>query len=697
MLIAAGEKDEVALHWTAVAAHQRIGTYWHMLPEATQARKAIWEAVNPLTGRRRIDDAFPHEIREVTRENEMFIRFKWGSTWQVVGSDNYRSLVGTPPVGLVLSEWAKAHPGAWAYLMPILVENDGWALAITTPEGRNHAHSMYEMARADANWHAEVSTADDTGAISGAAIEQQRKEYHAIFGIEAGDALIEQEFYCSWNAAILGAYWGKELERAEREGRICKLEPIEGYPIETAWDIGVDDPMAIWVFQRGPGWLNIIDYVEGSGHGFDFYCRWLDERGYHGGADWVPHDAKQREPGAPSGRTRIQTLMQLGRNPRLVPNHKLMDRINAGRRLLPRIRIDEDYCQAGINCLRHYRAEWDQNNRTFRRTPLHDWSCFVADTKILTRYGMHRIIDLPQNGEVWTPWGFKKFKNLGKTGVNAQLVEVKFKDGLTVKCTPEHLFLTEEGWKSAESLRKGSIIQSSLTRSPNISMADYTEYGRQKDISQEEEKNYIETYGELHLEKSQKNAKYITKMRILKTTILKILNVFQGKSIGKLDIQSKIPKSENWQEKKPLNGTDRMKADCGIGGMPKDLNPGQSGKEKKKHAKNVEKFHQCFCEKVEIRNDSAQENVELLIIESVEYSESREDVYDIEVENVHCFSLSNGAVVHNSHGADAFGYLAVAVEIPEIQSKKPASTFNPRRDITVNDLIKAARPDRKWT
>lgn len=379
MLIAAGEKDEVALHWTAVAAHRRIGTYWHMLPEATQARKAIWEAVNPLTGRRRIDDAFPREIREVTRENEMFIRFKWGSTWQVVGSDNYRSLVGTPPVGLVLSEWAKAHPGAWAYLMPILVENDGWALAITTPEGRNHAHSMYEMARADINWHAEVSTADDTGAISGAAIEQQRKEYHAIFGIEAGDALIEQEFYCSWNAAILGAYWGKELERAEREGRICKLDPIEGYPIETAWDIGIDDPMAIWVFQRGPGWLNIIDYVEGSGHGFDFYCRWLDERGYHGGADWVPHDAKQREPGAPAGRTRIQTLMQLGRNPRLVPNHKLMDRINAGRRLLPRIRIDEDYCQAGINCLRHYRAEWDQNNRTFRRTPLHDWSSHGAD------------------------------------------------------------------------------------------------------------------------------------------------------------------------------------------------------------------------------------------------------------------------------------------------------------------------------
>lgn len=93
-------KDDLALHWTACAAMQRVGTYWHMLPQANQARKAIWDAINPRTGRRRIDDAFPAEIRETTREQDMLIRFVNGSTWQVIGSDNYNALVGSPPVGV---------------------------------------------------------------------------------------------------------------------------------------------------------------------------------------------------------------------------------------------------------------------------------------------------------------------------------------------------------------------------------------------------------------------------------------------------------------------------------------------------------------------------------------------------------------------------------------------------------------------
>ena len=136
-------KDDIALHWTACAAFDRVGTYWHLLPQASQARKAVFEAINPHTGLRRIDEAFPRELRETTRENEMFIRFKNGSTWQVVGSDNYDSLVGSPPVGVVMSEWALAKPQAWAYLRPILKENGGWAAFITTPRGRNHCHRMF--------------------------------------------------------------------------------------------------------------------------------------------------------------------------------------------------------------------------------------------------------------------------------------------------------------------------------------------------------------------------------------------------------------------------------------------------------------------------------------------------------------------------------------------------------------------------
>jgi phage terminase large subunit len=139
-------KDEICLHWAAVSAMQRPATYWHMLPEAAQARKAIWEAVNPHTGKRRIDEAFPHEIRESTREHEMMIRFINGATWQVVGSDNFNALVGSPPFGVVFSEFALANPAAWAYLRPILLENGGWAAFITTPRGKNHAHKLLQTA-----------------------------------------------------------------------------------------------------------------------------------------------------------------------------------------------------------------------------------------------------------------------------------------------------------------------------------------------------------------------------------------------------------------------------------------------------------------------------------------------------------------------------------------------------------------------
>jgi phage terminase large subunit len=412
-------KDEIALHLMGKASVTRPATYWHLLPEYEQGRKAIWNAVNPHTGKRRIDEAFPESWRASKNETEMFIRFKWGATWQVVGSDNYQNLVGTPPAGIVLSEWSKAHPGAWAYLAPILVENKGWALAITTPEGRNHALSMYQNWGSTPGYFAEKCTVEDTirichetgvePPIALADIEIQRKEYHGMFGAEAGDALIDQEWYCSFAAAVLGAYFGRHVAAAEDEGRLCSLDVVRNYPINTAWDIGVDDPMAIWVFQVGPGWLHILDYVEGSNQGFDYYCNWLDERGYRGGKDYVPHDAKMREVGAPGARTRIQTLISLGRNPVLVPDHKPMDRVNAGRKLIASRTtfFDADRCAVGLDMLRAYKQEWDHKNRVFRKTAKHDFASHGADAwghlsvvveipKVITQAEAKKRLETPQ-------------------------------------------------------------------------------------------------------------------------------------------------------------------------------------------------------------------------------------------------------------------------------------------------------------
>ena len=303
-------------------------TYWHMLPAFSQGRKAIWTAVNPHTGKRRIDEAFPHELRVNTNESEMFIRFKNGSTWQVVGSDRYDAAVGSSPAGITFSEWALSDPSAWAYLAPIVIENDGWALFITTARGRNHAKSMLDMAQTRSDWFSEVLPVNVTGAMSETAVEQQRIEPAGIFGKEAADAPDRPRILLQLRGGHPRRLLGQEMLLAEQQGRISDRLISTDLPVHTGEDIGVDDARAMGCFQVYPDHLDIVDYYEGHGQGFDHYCAWLDARGYHG-IDWMPHDAKVREVGAPGARTRIETLFTLGRKPGQLPDQSLMDGINA--------------------------------------------------------------------------------------------------------------------------------------------------------------------------------------------------------------------------------------------------------------------------------------------------------------------------------------------------------------------------------
>lgn len=394
-------KDELCLHWTACAAMQRIGPYWHMLPQANQARKAIWDAVNPQTGRRRIDDAFPPEIRESTREQDMFIRFKNGSTWQVVGSDNYNSLVGSPPVGVVFSEYALADPNAWALLRPILAENGGWALFISTPRGRNHFQRMVDYALQADDWFGQVLSTDKTGAIPKAVIETERRELVSERGAEEAEAIIAQEYGCSFDAAIPGAYYAAIMNRLEQSGRIGTVAHDPNHLVGTAWDLGIGDSTAIWFYQTIGGEVRVIDYLEGSGVGLSWYAnrlagerQWDDDgkqlqspeaipdhehrKKYRYGLNLLPHDAEVSELG--TGRRRVDVLRSVyGLTCRVLPRAGIDDGIQAARQILPRAWFDSERCQRGLDCLRSYQREWSDKNRTFRDRPLHDWTSHAAD------------------------------------------------------------------------------------------------------------------------------------------------------------------------------------------------------------------------------------------------------------------------------------------------------------------------------
>ena len=371
-------KDDVILHHTAIEAHKRVATYWHCLPEYAQARKAIWNAVNPHTGKRRIDEAFPQELRENTNDQEMFIRFKNGSTWQVIGSDRYNSLVGAGVAGVVFSEWALCNPSSWGYISPMMRENNGWAAFITTPRGRNHAHDMFKSALKNKDWFAELSSIHDTKALSADDLSEiLQTDYIDLYGEDIGRAQFEQEYECSFNAAILGAFYAREMVAVRREGRIADIEVVPGKPVHTAWDIGVRDDTSIWWFQVVGSRVMVLDCYSASGVGVDHFAEICHSKPWMRGNDYVPHDAKVKEWG--TGRTRVETMQSLRLNPVLVPLAGKLDGIQAARTTLPRCVFHTRCEQVGISALEQYRREWDDDKKAFRATEVHDWTSHLAD------------------------------------------------------------------------------------------------------------------------------------------------------------------------------------------------------------------------------------------------------------------------------------------------------------------------------
>lgn len=373
-------KDDVALHFTACSLHEKIGPYWHLLPQQNQARKAIWDAVDPHTGQRRIDRAFPKELRETTREQDMMIRFKCGSTWQVIGSDNYDALVGSPPVGVVFSEWALSNPQAWSLVRPILAENGGWAIFITTPRGLNHAKRMYDMGLGLGDWFSERLVATDTGVFDQETLDRELAELINERGEEDGRAIFEQEYLTSFSAGLPGAYYARIIDKLERDGRITNVPYDPQFQVHTAWDLGRNDATAIWFVQRhGTGWA-VIDYLANTSVGIDWYVRELKDRPYNYGEHLLPHDAENEHLVSTTGSI-ADTVQNMGlRNVRIVPRTKsVANDINEVRQILPLCWFDKDKTEKGLDALRSYRRVWDEKLKAYKDTPLHDWASDPSD------------------------------------------------------------------------------------------------------------------------------------------------------------------------------------------------------------------------------------------------------------------------------------------------------------------------------
>lgn len=375
-------KDDIALHWAAVSAFEKIGTYWHMLPEASQARKAIWKAVNPHTGIRRIDEAFPHALRKTTNDTEMFIEFINGSTWQVVGSDNFNSLVGAPPVGVVFSEYSRANPAAWAYLRPILVENGGWAAFISTFYGRNHHYDLVNNAMKWDGWFGEILSAEDTSVFTPEQLADERRELIAEYGEEEGDALYRQEYLSDAAASVMGAYYGPQIARVERDGRVCAVPYERNALVYTGWDLGTNDVTGIWFAQMVGREPRIIDYYQNNNQDIAHYAEVLKSRGYAYGGHFLPHDGGNRSIHLNKSVSDLLGELNVTNvtvTRRAQDTDAFLADINQSRQLMEKAVFDAGKCEQGLSALRSYRREWDDKLKQFKKTPLHDWASDGAD------------------------------------------------------------------------------------------------------------------------------------------------------------------------------------------------------------------------------------------------------------------------------------------------------------------------------
>lgn len=368
-------KDKTLLNWTIDQMYARIGTYYYFFPTYAQGKKILWDGVDkdgfPFLAH------FPDVLVESRNETEMQIKTRNGSVFQIIGTDNFDSIVGTNPIGCVFSEYALQDPSAWELTRPILRENDGWAVFGFTPRGQNHAYDLYEMAKNNPDWFCEKLTVEQTFHDNGvrvftdAMIEAERRE-----GMP--EEIVQQEYYCSFTSGNVGNYYAKLLEAAENEGRITAMPYTPGLPVDTWWDLGVADATAIWFVQTlGNREFRCIDYYENHGVGLTHYTKTLQTLPYIYGAHIAPHDINVRE--FTTGVSRIEVARDLGMYFETSPKMPLAEGIDAVRRLLPLCGFDKVKCARGLKGLKNYRKGWDERRKVYTNAPVHDWASHPAD------------------------------------------------------------------------------------------------------------------------------------------------------------------------------------------------------------------------------------------------------------------------------------------------------------------------------
>lgn len=331
----------------------------YIAPLYKQAKQAAWDYLKKYT------ECVPGRQ---AHETELRVDLPNGSRIRLFGADDPDAIRGIYLDGVILDEYADMSPRMWGEVIrPALSDRKGWAIFIGTPKGRNQFFTLYDKARDDPEWLAAMFRASETGYVDPAELLSARKQMD--------EAEYDQEFECSFSAAIKGAYWGELINAAEREGRIRVVRVEKEHPVYTAWDIGYSDDVAIWFWQPKFQEIHIVDYYENRGQDIAHYAKVLQDKPYNYGHHWFPHDAKAKTFAA-GGRSVIEqavNLLGMGKCG-IVPMQSIEDGIHAGRAIIPRCWFDAERTALGLEHLRQYQREYDDQRKVFKQTPLHNFA-----------------------------------------------------------------------------------------------------------------------------------------------------------------------------------------------------------------------------------------------------------------------------------------------------------------------------------
>lgn len=378
-------KDKTLFNLIIREAFLTPGIYYYFFPTYQQGRKILWDGIDK-NGFKFLDHV-PEAICKGKNATEMKITISTAkgteSIIQIIGTDNASSIRGTNPIGCVWSEYSFQDPTAWEVVKPIHSENKGWDVFNYTPNGPNHGQELYEMALKDPTWFCQLLTIRDTKDEFGTPLVT---EYDIQREREQGmsESMIQQEYFCSWTATVMGSYFGEEVNWLRNNGRIARVPFDPNQYVDTWWDIGVGDPAAIWFTQDAPEGVRAVDCYDIAGGGLSQFAQLLKDRtrecGYKYGRHGAPHDIAVREMTA-NARTRLEIArVEHGIAFETIPRPSdKQDSIETARRFFKRCYFDGDKCARGLKALELYRRKYDTENKILTIQPLRDWTVHLSD------------------------------------------------------------------------------------------------------------------------------------------------------------------------------------------------------------------------------------------------------------------------------------------------------------------------------